>query len=133
MSDDAVSNEALRYEAQDAAALAPSFAPSFAARLWRRMLRAPAQRTDQEAETTANVGVAVRAMAIAFVVFALFGSGEMRHTARNLPGNAVSDLLVDAADRWDIMMQHLGPAHVEPIVRSAFDELRDKRWPWIAD
>lgn len=108
MSDEAVSNEALRY------------APAERASFWR----APAKSTD----TTANVGVAVRTMAIAFVVFALFGSAEMRHAARNLPGNAVSDVLVEGADRWHIMMGHLGPALLQPIVRNAFDSLRDKRW-----
>lgn len=103
-----MSNEALHY------------APAERASFWR----APAEGTD----TLANVGVAIRAMTIAFVVFALFGSAEMRHVARNLPGNAVSDVLVEAADRWHIMMRHLGPALLQPAVRNAFDALRDKRW-----
>jgi hypothetical protein len=38
------------------------------------------------------------------------------------------DVLVAAADRWHVMMGNLGPARVEPIVRNAFDALRDKRW-----
>jgi hypothetical protein len=112
MSDDAASNEVLGYR------------PALPERLWRRILRAPAKGDD----TTANVGVTIRTMAIAAAVFALFGSAEMRHAARNLPGDAVSDVLVEASDRWHIMMQRLGPALVEPAVRNAFDELRDKRW-----
>jgi hypothetical protein len=109
MSDETVSNEALHYAPAE-----------------RGFLRAPAKGTD----TTANVGVAIRTMSIAFVVFALFGSSEMRHAARNLPGNTVSDVLVEAADRWHLMMQRLGPALVQPIVHRAFDQLRDKRWQW---
>jgi hypothetical protein len=115
-----MSDDSLQYDRKDAATLTPAMAAS----LWQRMLRAPARG----AETMANVAVAARAMAIAFAVFALFASAEMRHVARNLPGNAVSDVLVAAADRWHVMMGNLGPARVEPIVRNAFDALRDKRW-----
>lgn len=102
----------------------PGYRPALPERLWRRILRAPAKGD----ETFANVDVAIRTMTIAAAVFALFGSAEMRHAARNLPGNVVSDVLVEASDRWHIMMQRLGPALVEPAVRDAFDALRDKRW-----
>jgi hypothetical protein len=95
-------------------------------RLERRLLRAPAAGD----ETAANAGVAIRAMMIAAMVFALFGSAEMRHAARNLPGDTLSDMLVEAADGWHLMMQRLGPALAEPVVRDAFDSLRDKRWQW---
>jgi hypothetical protein len=105
MSDETVTNDAL---------------PAVRATFWR----APAIGTD----TAANVGVAIRTMAVAFAVFALFGSSEMRHAARNLPGNAVSDVLVEGADRWHLLMQRLGPALVQPVVHNAFDKLRDKRW-----
>jgi hypothetical protein len=116
-----MSDGSLQYERTDAATVAPAAAVQS---LWQRVLREPAQGTD----TMDNVGVAIRAMAIAFAVFMAFGSAEMRHVARNLPGSTLSDVLVEAADRWHIMMQHLGPAHVEPVVRNAFDSLRDKRW-----
>jgi hypothetical protein len=112
MSDDAVTNEALGYVAAQRE------------RLENRLMRAPATGD----ETMANVGVAIRAMMIAVLVFMLCGSAEMRHAARNLPGDAVSDLLVEAADGWHLMMQRLGPALIEPAVRNAFDSLRDKRW-----
>jgi hypothetical protein len=114
MSDDTVTNETLGHVAAQRQ------------RLEHRVMRAPAAGD----ETMANAGVAIRAMIIAALVFALFGSGEMRHAARNLPGDAVSDVLVNAADGWHLMMQRLGPALVEPAVRNAFDSLRDKRWQW---
>jgi hypothetical protein len=112
MSDDAVTNETLGYVAAQRE------------RLERLILRAPAAGD----ETFANVGVAIRAMLTAAAVFALFGSAEMRHAARNLPGDTISDALVEASDGWHLMMQRLGPALVEPAVRDAFDSLRDKRW-----
>jgi hypothetical protein len=108
MSDNAMSNEALQRRHAGKSGF------------WREAA--------QGDETLANVGVTIRAMMIAAAVFAVFGSAEMRHAARNLPGNAISDVLVEASDRWHVMMQRLGPALAEPAVRNAFDELRDKHW-----
>jgi hypothetical protein len=52
----------------------------------------------------------------------------MRHFSRDLPGNALTDTLVEAADQWHALMLRLGPARVQPALREAFDRLRDIGW-----
>ena len=99
------------------------------ASFWQRIRRAP-ESGDKVAETRANVRVATGAMLIAFAIFALFGSADMRHAARNLPGNAVSDIMVEGADRWHAAMERLGPAKLRDIVRNAIDDFRMAQWPW---
>jgi hypothetical protein len=121
-----MSHEALSYRAADTAALPK---PRLATNLWQRIRRGP-EAGNKAAETRANVRVAVGAMLIAFAIFALFGSADMRHAARNLPGNAVSDVMVDAADRWHAAMERLGPAKLRDIVRNAIDDFRMAQWPW---
>lgn len=121
-----MSHEALSYRAADTAALRK---PQPAASLWQRIKRRP-ESADKTTETRANVRVAIVAMLIAFAVFAPFGSAGMRHAARNLPGNAVSDVIVDAADRWHFAMERLGPARLRDAVRNAIDDFRMAQWPW---
>lgn len=121
-----MSHDILSYRAADTAALAK---PQAQTGLWQRIRRGP-EAGDKAAETRANVRVAIGAMLIAFAIFALFGSADMRHAARNLPGNAVSDVMVDAADHWHAAMERLGPAKLRDIVRNAIDDFRMAQWPW---
>ena len=91
----------------------------------RRIGRAKAA---DDPETMANVRGAAIAMLIAFAVFALFESEGIRHFTRDLPGNAMTDILVRGADRWHALMEDLGPARLEPAVRDNFDRIRLIRW-----
>ncbi|MGE0564020.1 MAG: hypothetical protein AB7O50_05845 [Pseudolabrys sp.] len=119
-----MANDIFTYEATDAPAL-PRARPFTG--LLHRVWRSPEGRT---VDTPSNVRVATRAMLIAFAMFALFGSQNMRHAARDLPGNAASDLLVNAADRWHNTMLALGPAHARNHARDMLDKFRMAQWPW---
>jgi hypothetical protein len=79
-------------------------------------------------DSAANVRNTVVAMLIAFAVFFVFESEGIRHFARDLPGNAATDLMVRAADGWHALMERLGPAHVQPAVREQFERIRYLRW-----
>ena len=79
-------------------------------------------------DTAANARGAALAMLIAFALFLVFESEGLRHFTRDLPGNAATDVMVDAADRWHALMLRLGPAHVAPAVWDAFERLREARW-----
>ena len=78
--------------------------------------------------STANARKATAAMLVAFALFAVFYSEGATHFARNLPGNALTDVLVDAADAWHGLMDDLGPAHVAPAMRDAFECLHGLTW-----
>ncbi len=91
----------------------------------RRIGRAKAP---SDAESMSNVRGAAIAMLIAFAVFALFESEGIRHFTRDLPGNAVTDVLVRGADQWHALMLELGPARVQPAVQDAFDHIRRIGW-----
>ena len=91
----------------------------------RRIGRAKAP---SDAESMSNVRGAAVAMLIAFALFALFESEGIRHFTRDLPGNAVTDVLVRGADHWHALMEQLGPARVQPAVQEAFDRVRHIRW-----
>ncbi len=92
-----------------------------------RLAKREAERT-RAPDTLANARIAGAAMLIAFALFLLFESEGLRHFTRDLPGNAVTDLMVEGADHWHGLMERLGPAHVQPAVRSVFERLRDIRW-----
>ena len=79
-------------------------------------------------DTVTNVRSVALAMAVAAVLLVVFNSSEVRLFARDLPGNAVTDVLVVAADRWHALMQALGPAQLRPAVREAFEAVRALRW-----
>jgi hypothetical protein len=79
-------------------------------------------------DTGANVRIAAAAMLIAFAIFLVFESEGLRHFARDLPGNAVTDAMVEAADTWHALMRRLGPASVQPALREVFDRVREIRW-----
>lgn len=119
-----MANDVFSYQTAEAPALPR---PRPLAGLLRRLWRTPEGRI---ADTPANVRAATRAMLIAFAVFALFGSSNMRHAARDLPGNAASDLIVNATDRWHDSMLALGPAHARDAVRNVLDKFRMAQWPW---
>lgn len=96
----------------------------------RSLLPVPrvAKRMREETRVPDSAGNARRAafaMLVAFALFALFQSQGIRHFTRDLPGNAVTDAMVDAADRWHALMMRLGPARVRPAVRDAFEHVRD--------
>jgi hypothetical protein len=85
-------------------------------------------RAGARTDSAANARRAAVAMLIAFALFALFDSRGIRSFARDLPGNAATDVMVDAADRWHALMQRLGPATLAPAVRDRFDRLREIGW-----
>ncbi len=78
--------------------------------------------------STANARKAAAAMLTAFALFAVFYSQGAAHFARNLPGNAVTDVLVNAADAWHGLMMDMGPAHLAPAIRGLFQDLHDLSW-----
>jgi hypothetical protein len=99
----------------------------------RSLLPVPriARREAEEArapDTSGNARTAAGAMLIAFAIFLVFESEGLRHFTRDLPGNAVTDAMVEAADSWHGLMERLGPARVQPAVREVFDRLREIRW-----
>ncbi len=79
-------------------------------------------------DSAGNARSAAAAMLVAFALFTLFESEGIRHFTRDLPGNAVTDVMVRGADRWHALMLRLGPARVAPAVRDAFERLRQARW-----
>jgi len=79
-------------------------------------------------DTAGNVRTAAGAMLIAFAIFLVFESEGLRHFTRDLPGNAVTDAMVGAADHWHGLMERLGPARVQPAVRAVFEQVREIRW-----
>jgi hypothetical protein len=86
----------------------------------------PAQ--GEVATTRSNVRTAAIAMVIAIALFAVFGSNGMRQFSRDLPGNRLTDVLVNGADRWHALMLQTGPAHVGPLIREAFSRLQSATW-----
>lgn len=79
-------------------------------------------------DSAGNARTAAAAMLVAFALVALFSSQGIRHFTRDLPGNALTDLLVNGADEWHGLMVRLGPAQVQPAVRERFERIRDFRW-----
>ncbi len=103
------------------------------ARLWISRSLRPIRRIGKaevasDPESMGNARRAATAMLIAFALFALFESEGIRHFTRDLPGNAVTDVLVRGADRWHALMEDLGPARLQPAIRDGFDWLRRVRW-----
>ena len=92
-----------------------------------RLARKAAQEEHAPA-SAANARRAGLAMLIALALFIVFESEGIRHFTRDLPGNAVTDAMVDMADRWHALMERLGPARVQPAVRNAFARIHDLRW-----
>jgi hypothetical protein len=90
-----------------------------------RFTRASASRRP---ETAANVRTVAISMAVAAALLAVFNSSELRMFARDLPGNPVTDVLVEGADHWHALMLTLGPAHLRPLVQEAFAAVRAARW-----
>ncbi len=78
--------------------------------------------------STANARKATAAMLVAFALFAIFYSEGATRFARNLPGNALTDILVNTADAWHGLMDDLGPARLAPAVRDAFERLHGLSW-----
>ena len=82
----------------------------------------------QRSDTAANVRSVALTIAVAVALLAVFNTSEMRSFARDLPGNAVTDVLVAGADRWHALMLALGPARLRPAVREMFSTIRAARW-----
>jgi len=93
----------------------------------RRRLARPAEQKGAP-DSAGNARSAAAAMLIAFALFLVFESEGLRHFTRDLPGNAFTDILVRNADRWDALMQRLGPAQVQPAIRDQFERIRSIRW-----
>ena len=83
---------------------------------------------DKRSDTGANVRAGGITMLIAFVLMALFNSGDFRSFTRDLPGSRLTDQLVMGADHWHQLMLTLGPAHARPAVHEVLDRLRKMRW-----
>lgn len=75
-----------------------------------------------------NARKATAAMLVAFALFAIFYSEGAARFARNLPGNALTDVLVNTADAWHDLMNGLGPARLAPAIRDAFERLHGLSW-----
>ena len=83
---------------------------------------------DQARDDSTDVRAAIVAMLTAFALFAVFYSEGATHFARDLPGNAVTDLLVEATDSWHALMHRMGPARLAPAVRDSLEFLRHLDW-----
>jgi hypothetical protein len=73
----------------------------------------------------ATAGVAplrqvARAIIIATVVMALFGSEALLNWANDLPISATSDTILSAAQAWEDALAHLGLPEVAAGLRAAF-------------
>jgi len=79
-------------------------------------------------DSTRNARKAVLAMLVAFALFAVFYSQGATRFARNLPGNAVTDIVVNTADAWHALMLETGPARLAPAIRGVFRYLHDLAW-----
>ncbi len=99
--------------------------PSRSLKPVRRFAR-PAEGT--EPDSAGNARSAAFAMLIAFAIFAVFSTQGIRHFTRDLPGNAFTDVLVNAADAWHGQMVRLGPARVGPAIRDQFERLHRLNW-----
>lgn len=93
----------------------------------------PRHRTAETQDAPARVSggnarAAATAMLVAFALFAVFYSEGATHFARNLPGNALTDILVNTADAWHGLMDDLGPARLAPAVREVLETLRHLAW-----
>ncbi len=107
----------------------PERKKSFWQRRSRSLQPAPAQAREAGTDDSAvQARRAAVAMLVAFALFALFDSRGIRAFVRDLPGNAVTDTLVTAADGWHTLMQRLGPAALAPAVRERFDRWREVKW-----
>jgi len=78
--------------------------------------------------STLNARKATAAMLVAFALFAVFYSEGATRFARDLPGNALTDVLVNTADTWHRLMEDLGPARLAPAVREAFERSHSLSW-----
>jgi len=94
----------------------------------RRRFPHSAERKGAPDDSTVNARRATGAMLIAFALFLVFESQGLRRFTRDLPGNALTDVLVHGADRWHELMERLGPAQVEPAIREVFERIRYIRW-----
>ena len=79
-------------------------------------------------DSSRNARKTTMAMLAAFALFAVFYSQGATTFARNLPGNALTDVLVNTADAWHDLMLDLGPAHLSPTVRDFFERLHSLSW-----
>ena len=93
----------------------------------RRRFARPAERKGAP-DSIGNARSAAGAMLIAFALFLVFESEGLRHFTRDLPGNALTDMLVYGADRWHGLMERLGPAQVQPAVRGVFERIQAIPW-----
>jgi hypothetical protein len=94
----------------------------------RRRLPHSAERKDAPDDSAVNARRAAGAMLIAFALFLIFESQGLRRFTRDLPGNAVTDVLVRGADGWHGLMERLGPARVQPAVREVLERVRAIHW-----
>lgn len=89
----------------------------------------PAKAAATENATRQSIRRGVISMLVAAAVLLVFNSAGLRSWARGLPGNAVTDVLVEAADRWHGIMQRVGFATAMDVVQDAVAEFREQPWP----
>ncbi len=94
----------------------------------RRRLPHATERKGTPPDSAGNARRAAGAMLIAFALFLVFESEGLRRFSRDLPGNALTDLLVYNSDRWHGLMERLGPAQVQPAVRDVLERVRAIHW-----
>ena len=82
-----------------------------------------------ERATRQSVRKGAISMLVAAAILLVFNSTGLRTWAHGLPGNAATDVLVEAADRWHAAMQRAGLTSAMVIVRDAVAAFRDQGWP----
>lgn len=88
----------------------------------------PDDVTSADAESMWNVRRAIGGILIAIFLLAIFNSEGFTIYARDLPGNAFSDMVVAAADQWNELMTDLGLTRVAENIREAFLNLKETQW-----
>lgn len=81
-----------------------------------------------ELATRQSVRKGAVSMLVAAAMLLVFNSSGLRNWAHGLPGNAATDVLVEAADRWHATMRGAGLAAAMVVVRDAVAAFRDQGW-----
>lgn len=88
----------------------------------------PHEAAANDKATGLSVRDGVIIMTIASLILLFFNSDGLRLWARNLPGNAASDVLVNAADDWHELMVQTGFAAPKRVVQQLVTGTQDLEW-----
>ena len=86
------------------------------------------QLREERAITASNIRRGLGAMLIAVVFLAFLNSNGFTTYARDLPGNAFSDLVVAMADQWNELMSAAGLTTVADDIREIFLSFKEMEW-----